>query len=43
MKRCWRSSGKGTTATFIIALTPEEQRGLPLSLAGFDKGYEALQ
>ena len=34
---------KGTTATFIIALTPEEQRGLPLSLAGFDKGYEALQ
>lgn len=34
---------KGTTATFIIALTPEEQRGLPLALAGFDKGYEALQ
>ena len=34
---------KGTIATFIIALTPEEQRGLPLALAGFDKGYEALQ
>ena len=34
---------KGQTATFIIALTPEEQRGLPLALPGFDKGYEALQ
>ena len=34
---------KGQTATFIIALTPEEQRGLPLALDGFDKGYAALQ
>ena len=34
---------KGQTATFIIALTPDEQRGLPLALEGFDKGYAALQ
>ena len=34
---------KGQTATFIIALTPDEQRGLPLALDGFDKGYAALQ
>ena len=34
---------KGQTATFIIALTPDEQRGLPLQLAGFEKGFAALQ
>ncbi len=34
---------KGQTATLIIALTPEEMRGLPLALSGFDKGYAALQ
>ena len=34
---------RGQVATLIVALTPEEQRGLPLNLGGFDKGYGALQ
>jgi invasion protein IalB len=34
---------KGQTATLYVAFTPQEQRGLVLSLSGFDKGYAALQ
>ncbi len=34
---------KGQTATLYVAFTPQEQRGLVLSLTGFDKGYAALQ
>ncbi len=34
---------KGQTATLYVAFTPQEQRGLVLSLTGFDKGYDALQ
>jgi invasion protein IalB len=32
----------GTTATFIIYLTPEEGIGLPLALAGFKEGFARL-
>lgn len=32
----------GQTATFIIFQTPEEGIGIPVSLAGFREGYEAL-
>ncbi|MDE2578108.1 MAG: invasion associated locus B family protein [Hyphomicrobiales bacterium] len=32
----------GKTATFIIFQTPEEGIGIPLNLAGFAQGYEAL-
>jgi invasion protein IalB len=32
----------GTTATFVIYLTPEEGFGLPLSLAGFKDGFAKL-
>nr|WP_245504235.1 invasion associated locus B family protein [Lichenihabitans psoromatis] len=32
----------GTTATFIIFQTPEEGVGIPLTLAGFKEGFEAL-
>lgn len=34
---------KGKEATFVIFLTPDEGRGLPLNLSGFDKGFEQLQ
>lgn len=33
----------GETATFVIFQTPEEGIGIPISLKGFDEGYEALQ
>lgn len=33
---------KGRTATFIVFETPEEGIGIPVSLAGFAKGFEAL-
>jgi invasion protein IalB len=36
-----RLSG-GTTATFLIVLTVDEVIGIPISLAGFREGYEAL-
>ncbi len=32
----------GKTATFIIFQTPEEGIGIPISLTGFGKGYDAL-
>jgi invasion protein IalB len=32
----------GTTATFIIFLTPEEGIGFPMSLKGFGDGYDKL-
>ncbi|PNG25921.1 invasion associated locus B family protein [Methylocella silvestris] len=32
----------GTNATFIIFQTPEEGVGIPLALAGFREGFEAL-
>ncbi|WP_075216999.1 invasion associated locus B family protein [Mongoliimonas terrestris] len=32
----------GKTATFIIFQTPEEGIGIPISLAGFKPGFEAL-
>jgi len=32
----------GETATFIIFQTPEEGIGIPISLNGFQPGYEAL-
>ena len=32
----------GKTATFIIYQTPEEGVGIPLNLAGFGQGFEAL-
>ncbi len=32
----------GTTATFIISQTPEEGIGIPISLAGFGPGFDAL-
>jgi invasion protein IalB len=32
----------GQTATFIIFQTPEEGIGIPISLNGFQPGYEAL-
>lgn len=32
----------GKTATFIIYQTPEEGVGIPLNLAGFGEGFEAL-
>lgn len=32
----------GETATFIIFQTPEEGIGIPISLAGFEPGFEAL-
>lgn len=34
---------KGKEATFVIFLTPDEGRGLPLSLDGFEKGFALLQ
>ncbi len=34
---------KGKEATFVIFLTPDEGRGLPLNLDGFEKGFELLQ
>ena len=34
---------KGKEATFVIFLTPDEGRGLPLSLEGFEKGFGLLQ
>ncbi|MCB1494591.1 MAG: invasion associated locus B family protein [Bauldia sp.] len=33
---------KGKTATFIIFQTPEEGIGIPISLAGFGEGFQAL-
>lgn len=33
----------GTTATFVIFQTPEEGIGIPISLAGFQEGFQALQ
>lgn len=33
---------KGKYATFIIFQTPEEGIGIPISLAGFAEGYDAL-
>ena len=32
----------GTTATFIVFQTPEEGVGIPISLAGFSEGFDAL-
>lgn len=32
----------GTTATFIVFLTPEEGVGIPVSLVGFSEGFDAL-
>lgn len=32
----------GTTATFIVFQTPEEGVGIPISLAGFSQGFDAL-
>lgn len=32
----------GKTATFIVFQTPEEGTGIPVSLEGFAKGFEAL-
>lgn len=32
----------GSTATFIIFQTPEEGIGIPISLSGFQAGYQAL-
>ncbi|HRJ68577.1 MAG TPA: invasion associated locus B family protein [Beijerinckiaceae bacterium] len=34
---------RGKEATFVIFLTPDEGRGLPLSLDGFEKGFAQLQ
>lgn len=34
---------KGKEATFVIFLTPDEGRGLPLRMEGFDKGFAQLQ
>lgn len=34
---------KGKTALFAIFLTPEEGRGLPVTLAGFEPGFAQLQ
>lgn len=34
---------KGKEATFVIFLTPDEGRGLPLNLDGFEKGFGLLQ
>lgn len=34
---------KGKEATFVIFLTPDEGRGLPLNLDGFEKGFALLQ
>jgi invasion protein IalB len=33
---------KGTTATFIIFQTPEEGIGIPMSLKGFNEGFDQL-
>lgn len=33
---------KGKTALFAVFLTPEEGRGLPVTLAGFDQGFALL-
>jgi invasion protein IalB len=33
----------GKTALFAVFLTPEEGRGLPVTLAGFDQGFALLQ
>jgi invasion protein IalB len=33
---------KGQNATFIIFQTPEEGIGIPLALAGFKEGFDAL-
>jgi invasion protein IalB len=32
----------GTTATFVVFVTLEEGVGIPVSLAGFDEGFDAL-
>ncbi|MBN9010076.1 MAG: invasion associated locus B family protein, partial [Rhizobiales bacterium] len=32
----------GKTATFIIFQTPEEGIGIPISLAGFQPGFDSL-
>lgn len=32
----------GSTATFIVFQTPEEGVGIPISLAGFSEGFDAL-
>jgi invasion protein IalB len=32
----------GQKAVFIIFQTPEEGTGIPLALAGFKEGYDAL-
>ncbi|MCA0401699.1 MAG: invasion associated locus B family protein [Proteobacteria bacterium] len=34
---------RGKTALFAVFLTPEEGRGLPVTLAGFDQGFALLQ
>ncbi|KAF0230342.1 MAG: invasion associated locus B family [Beijerinckiaceae bacterium] len=34
---------KGKIALFAVFLTPEEGRGLPVTLAGFDQGFPLLQ
>jgi invasion protein IalB len=33
---------EGTTGYFIVFKTPEEGIGIPVSLVGFDEGFEAL-
>lgn len=34
---------KGKVALFAVFLTPEEGRGMPVTLAGFDQGFALLQ
>lgn len=34
---------KGKSAVFAVFLTPEEGRGLPVTLTGFDQGFAQLQ
>lgn len=34
---------KGKVALFAVFLTPQEGRGLPISLKGFDEGFQKLQ
>ncbi|MGL4635939.1 MAG: invasion associated locus B family protein [Beijerinckiaceae bacterium] len=38
-----KEMSNGSTATFIIFDKPNEGRGLPLALAGFEKGLQALK
>jgi invasion protein IalB len=32
----------GTTATFIVFQSPDDGVGIPVSLSGFAKGFDAL-